>query len=178
MPQSEMRQVIRLGRRRQIIRRQRRDRMERLTVLAIILIVVNGSVARSQPSDFHARCATEAQKLFQEAGHDANVNPLVSPIAPVSRHYQSHYNTQLKKCLMLLEENQYVANQIVTSATLIDTDDRYLYAFYLYVWRAEGEKGGLQNSPAMCELNPDLQTKIQCDGRREFDAFVARYMEN
>lgn len=178
MPQSEMRQVIRLGRRRQIIRRQRRDWMERLTVLAMILIVVNGSVAKSQPSDFHARCATEAQKLFQEAGHDANVNPLVSPIAPVSRHYQSHYNTRLKKCLMLLEENQYVANQTVTSATLIDTDDRYLYAFYLYVWRAEEEKEGLQNSPAMCELNPDLQTKIQCDGRRQFDAFVARYLKN
>ena len=117
-------------------------------------------IAKSQPSDFHARCATEAQKLFQEAGHDANVNPLVSPIAPVSRHYQSHYNTPLKKCLMLLEENQYVANQVATSATLIDTDDRYLYAFYLYVWSAEEDKGGLQNSPAMCELNPDLQTKI------------------
>ena len=34
---------------------------------------------------------------------------------------------------MLLEESQYVANQVATSATLIDTDDRYLYAFYLYV---------------------------------------------
>jgi hypothetical protein len=78
--------------------------------------------------------------------------------------------------LMLLEENQYVANQVVTSASLIDTDDRYLYAFYLYVWSAEEDKGGLQNS--LCELNPDLQTKIQCDGRKEFDAFVARYMEN
>jgi hypothetical protein len=142
MPQSEMRQVIRLGRRRQIIRRQRRDWMERLTVLAIILIVVNGSVARSQPTDFHARCATEAQKLFQEAGHDGNINPLVSPIAPVSRHYQSHYNTQLKKCLMLLEENQYVANQIVTSATLIDTDDRYLYAFYLMFGARKRRKEG------------------------------------
>ena len=55
------------------------------------------------------------------------------PARAVPRACRSHYNTSLKKCLMLLEENQYVANQVATSATLIDTDDRYLYAFYLYV---------------------------------------------
>ena len=150
--------------------------LKKSVVLTMVFMITSNSIGESQPSDFQARCATEAQKLFREAGHDTNVSPLTSPIAPVSRHYQSHYNTSLKKCLMLLEENQYVANQVATSATLIDTDDRYLYAFYLYVWSSEEDKEG--NSPAMCELRPDLQTKIQCDGRKEFDAFVGRYMEN
>ena len=39
---------------------------------------------------------------------------------------------------MLLEESQYVANQVATSATLIDTDDRYLYAS---IFMFEARKG-------------------------------------
>ena len=142
--------------------------------ICFAMIFTNTSMVESRPfAGLEVSCADEAQKLFQEEGQDANINPLTSPIAPVSRRYQSHYNNILKKCLMLLEATQYGADQLATFVTLIDVDDRHLYAFYLYLWK---DKRGLQTSPTMCELVPDFRTKIQCDTRKEFDVFVARYM--
>ena len=145
--------------------------------ICFAMIFTNTSMVESRPfAGLEVSCAEEAQKLFQEEGQDANVNPLTSPIAPVSRRYQSHYNNILKKCLMLLEATQYGADQLATFVTLIDVDDRHLYAFYLYLWSSRKDKRGLQTSPTMCELVPDFRTKIQCDTRKEFDVFVARYM--
>ena len=96
-------------------------RMERLVALAIIFIIVNSSVAKSQSSDFQKNCAAEARMVFQEKRDNADVNPIVSPITPVSRRYQSHYSTTFQRCLMLLEETQYVAKRFATSVSLIDT---------------------------------------------------------
>ena len=145
--------------------------------ICFAMIFTNTSMVKSRPfAGSETSCAAEAQKLFQEEGQDANINPLTSPIAPVSRRYQSHYNNILKKCLMLLEATQYGADQLATFVTLIDVDDRHLYAFYLYLWSLRKDKRGLQASPTMCELIPDFRTKIQCDARKEFDVFVARYM--
>jgi hypothetical protein len=112
--------------------------------ICFAMIFTNTSMVKSRPfARWEASCAAEAQKLFQEEGQDANINPLTLPIAPVSRRYQSHYNNILKKCLMLLEATQYGADQIATFVTLIDVDDRHLYAFYLYLWSARKDKRGL-----------------------------------
>src|SRR5215471_3630041 len=61
--------------------------------ICFAMIFTNTSIVESrQLAGLEVSCAEEAQKLFQEEGQDANINPLTSPIAPVSRRYQSHYN--------------------------------------------------------------------------------------
>jgi len=149
--------------------------MERLVVLATIFIIVNSSVGWSQSSDFQKNCAAEARMVFQEKRDNADVNPIVSPITAASRRYQSHYSTTFKRCLMLLEETQYVANLFATSVSLIDTSDRQVYAFYL--GSSDKDKTGLEGSPNMCELS-SLTGKTFCTTRKEFDAFIARFMKN
>jgi hypothetical protein len=152
--------------------------MERPVALAIIFVLVNSPVAKSESLDFQKDCAAEARMVVQDIRSKedtADVNPILSPITPVSRRYLSHYNFKFKKCLMLVEETQYAANRFQTSVSLIDPHDRELYAFYF--GKSDKDKTGLEVSPDMCVLSFPAGQRL-CTTRREFNAFVARFMKN
>jgi hypothetical protein len=78
--------------------------------------------------------------------------------------YQSHYNTKLGKCLMLVK----VLDERLTHAFVIDANERREYA-----WFSAKIRGGVLS----CDLMPSLRETRNCNSREEFDAFITSYME-
>jgi len=126
--------------------------------------------AYAQPLDLQATCAAQARKAFHEFEREWKTDP--KAFKPLSTDYQSHYNTKLKKCLMLIT---MMGNQSQTSVYLSDAYERRIYASYL--WFSHEIKEYWEVSPSTCELIPSLRQKKTCKDREEFDAFVANYME-
>jgi hypothetical protein len=131
--------------------------------------------SHSQSLDLQALCAAQARKAFQEAEREFNNDPAGKLQTTVSSDYQSHYNTKLKKCLVLVEATRMLGSQSSTSVYLTDAFERRMYASYL--WISRGNKKYWEVPPSTCELTPSLRQKKNCTTREEFDAFVADYME-
>jgi hypothetical protein len=144
-------------------------------VLVVLIVVSCATLARSQSLDFQATCATQARKAFQEWEKDQN-DPNNKSFRLISGDYQSHYNTKLKKCLILIEATHSSGNkQFSTVALLSDAYERRMYAYYQ--WISKENKFYWEVPPISCELTPSLRNKRFCTTREEFDAFVADYME-
>ena len=140
-------------------------------VLAIGAILLS-TLGRSQTLDLQAMCAEQARKAFQEWEHAIKNDPEGKLFRTVSSHYQRHYNTKLKKCLVLIEAIRMLDNQQSIVADLIDAFERRPYASYHGILR-EGKEG----APMTCKLTASYRQKKKCTTREEFDAFVAGYME-
>ena len=147
--------------------------MGRLSLVFATLIFTVSAYA--QPLDLQATCAAQARKAFNEWEREWKNDPEVKAgktWKTFSTDYQSHYNTKLKKCLMLIT---MMGNQSQTSVYLSDAYERRIYASYL--WFAHETKKDWEVPPITCELVPPLRQKKHCTSREEFDAFVADYME-
>jgi hypothetical protein len=138
-------------------------------------IVSCATLAHSQTLDFQAMCATQARKAFQEWEIERTESAKKFGSTVVSSDYQSHYNTKLKKCLILIQATTTRGDQVSTSVHLSDAYERREYAFYL--WISKQDKKYWEVSPSSCELIPSLRQKTSCTTREEFDNFVAQYME-
>jgi hypothetical protein len=144
----------------------------RSRVIVLIAVLVTSVIpARSQTLDDQERCAAQAQKAFQQLENDRKTGPFANVGGIISSDYESHYNTKLKKCLMLVETQASTGN----SAMLMDAYERRTYAFYL--WISRNDKKYWEVPPTSCELAPTHSEKKYCADRDEFDAFVASYME-
>jgi hypothetical protein len=137
--------------------------MGRLSVVFATLIFTVSAYA--QPLDLQATCAAQARKAFNEFEREWKNDPAGKAFKTLSTDYQSHYNTKLEKCLMLIT---MMGNQSQTSVYLSDAYERRIYAEYTKYWEVP---------PITCELVPSLREKKHCNSREEFDAFVAGYME-
>jgi hypothetical protein len=140
-----------------------------------MVIISCTTLARSQSLDFQAMCATQSRKTFQEYENEFKTGSSGNMYRTVSSDYQSHYNTKLKKCLLLIEATRMLGEQTSTSAYLSDAYERREYASYL--WISQKDKQFWEVPPSHCELMPSLRNKKNCTSREEFDAFVAEYME-
>ena len=89
--------------------------------------------------------------------------------------YQSHYNTKIKKCLILTEKHYTFGGQPTTAINLWDAFERREYATWL--WEAHETKKYWEQPPMACELIANYRSKKNCTTREEFDAFVAEFME-
>ncbi len=134
---------------------------------------------RSQTLDDQERCAAQARKAFQEWEADSKKGPGANLVQTLSSDYESHYNTKIKKFLMLIVNTSThglaAKENYSNAATLMDAYERHVYAYYL--WISSPTKKYWEVPPMMCELNPVQQEKKNCTSREEFDAFVAGYME-
>ncbi len=142
--------------------------------LAIILIAIAfGSNARAQSLDQQERCAQQAKRAYAdlETPNGAEAQKTVR----LSGDYQSHYNLKLGKCLMLVERRDMLGSQSITTAYVIDANERRQYA--TYVWMSREGKKYWEVPPMACELAPSLREKRFCKTREEFDEFAAPYME-
>jgi hypothetical protein len=146
----------------------------RLIVLTIMGVMCCAE-SHSQSLDLQALCATQARKAFQEAELEYKNDPVGKMFTTVSSDYQSHYNTKLKKCLMLVDATRMVGDQSSTTVYLTDAFERRIYASYL--WISQKGKKYWEVPPSTCELTPSLRQKKNCTTRAEFDTFVADYME-
>jgi VanZ family protein len=99
----------------------------RFAALAVVLLA-SPIPARSQPPDDQERCAAQARKAFQEWENLSKKVPLVETL---SSDYESHYNTKIRKCLIVISGMSTLASgkgSVTTSVTLMDAYERYVYA--------------------------------------------------
>jgi hypothetical protein len=149
------------------------------TLLLSISLIGYGTTARSQSLAVQEQCASQARKTFQELESEnrAEHNPSTT-INRGNSDYQSHYNSKLDKCLMLIHRRLLVplstdhADQ-QRQSIMIDANERRHYAIYAETQLAAELAPKLDK----CELVPGMRFKTACKSREEFDAFVASYME-
>ena len=150
-----------------------------LAVFVTMGLVACGTIARSQSLDVQERCASQARKAFQEL---EEVNRAEYSQSTLIRKgvsdYQSHYNTKLDRCLMLIHRRSFVPLSANLSdqqrqSVLVDANERRYYAIYVETQLAVESKPRVD----VCELVPGMRLKTVCKTRDEFDAFVATYIE-
>ena len=141
--------------------------------------VACGTIARSQSLDVQERCASQARRAFQDLENEnrAEYNQSTSIHGGVS-DYQSHYNTKLDRCLVLIHRKSFIPLSSNLSdqqrqSFLLDANERRYYAIYIETQLAAEPQPKLDK----CELAPGMRLKSACKTRDEFDAFVATYME-
>ncbi len=146
--------------------------------LAVTLIAIAfGSIARAQSLDQQERCAQQAKRAYAEldAQNGTETQKMGLETVHISGDYQSHYNVKLGKCLMLVERSDMLGSQSITTAYVMDANERRQYA--TYVWMSREGKKYWEVPPMACELTPSLREKRFCKTREEFDEFAAPYME-
>jgi hypothetical protein len=142
-------------------------------LIALFLLPIQ-TAAHSQSLDSQEKCASQAQKVFGEYQLEDRQVRFGSGLA-ITSDYRSHYNTKLQRCFVVVEATHVLNGQISTSVTLTDAYERRGYGDY--IWMSKEEKKYWEVPPVLCELDPISQEKRFCNGREEFDAFVAEYME-
>jgi hypothetical protein len=133
------------------------------------------SSASAQTLEYQAMCAAQAKKAFQEAVAEDKIQSQKFGMTTLSFDYQSHYNTKIKKCLILTGQTFTAGKQPTTSIHLWDAFERREYATWL--WTAHETKKYWEQPPISCELIANYQSKRYCKTKEEFDAFVAEFME-
>ena len=150
-----------------------------LAIFLAIAFVACGPRAHAQTLEVQERCATAAGKAFQqlEGENDAKYDASTLIRKGVAR-FQSHYNTRLDRCLLLISRVEVLpltanlSNQQRQSA-LVDANERRYYATYIETQLASEPRAKIER----CELRPTMRHKLVCTTRGEFDAFVATYLE-
>jgi hypothetical protein len=131
---------------------------------SVVIILSHCTLAHSQSLDFDAMCKAQAEKEFQKGGWN-----------DTEAWYQNHYNTKLKKCLMLIESRGRLGAQGTKSLTLPDAYEGRVYATYF--WVSDKVKKYWEVPPRECTLIPSFSSKRYCETTEEFDEFVAEYLE-
>jgi hypothetical protein len=139
-------------------------------VLLCLLLVASNASAQSLQEQ--ALCAKQAKAAVEEWNGSGSKLPDVKSI---SEDYQSHYNTKLNKCLVSIQAFDQVGKQWVTSAVLMDAFERRVFA--QYGWGSRENKKYWEVPPDTCDLTPTSKDETHCSSKDEYDAFVAKYME-
>ncbi len=145
----------------------------------MIAFAICASPAHSQPLDLQERCAADAGNTFRQLQdeNDAKYNPSTLIQKSVD-NFQSHYNTRLNRCLLLINRvsvlplSTNLSNQ-QRQSVLVDANERRYYATYIETQLAEETKPKIDR----CELRSTMRSRTACSTRGEFDAFVAAYLE-
>jgi hypothetical protein len=149
--------------------------MRAIQIVSLMAFIVCATSAHAQTLDLQAMCAAQAKKTFQEYAAEDKVESAKFGMQTLSIDYQSHYNTKIKKCLILTEKTYPSGKQTGTAVNLWDAFERRSYATWL--WVSHESKKYWEQPPISCELVRNYQDKKYCKTREEFDAFVAEYME-
>ena len=134
----------------------------RMTTGIAIIIAASATMAQGQSPQEQTTCAQQAKAAFQDYKEGA---------PPGFSDYQSHYNKELNKCLVLITQKGELNGQPVMATELHDAIERHWLASY-----AQLTKGG-KEYVLNCELKPTIQEKETiCKSKQEFEAFVSKYM--
>jgi len=140
---------------------------------ALAVIACSVTVARSQSLDLQEKCASQARKAFHELENEDDPSSEGWQVLGEQQHsgtYQSHYNTKLNRCLMLTTDLHALQDDNVEVVTLVDANERRKYATYQEMQSTSGKV-------LSCKLTPSIRHETTCKNRGEFEAFVAKYME-
>ena len=117
--------------------------------------------------DLQEKCATQAQKQFDELGW--NKNPMAD--------FANHYSARLNKCFIEVEytDTRTVRGEIITSKNVSDAFEGKVYGNY--TWSTEKGTKFWEVPPLECKVTlPSGEEKV-CDSADEFDELVKQYME-
>jgi hypothetical protein len=139
-----------------------------IAVVACTIAVVLHSTANAQSPDPQQKCLTEAKRAFEELRreYDIEVRGLQLKVDVGLNEYRHYYNSKSKRCLLLVNKDATMVDEISHTSYLIDTDRR-MYAVYM------GTNGQVQS----CTLIQSARQTTACKSRNEFDAFVSQYLE-
>ena len=132
--------------------------------VTIIITAASGATAWGQSLKAQVVCAAQAERAYQVYKNAA----FVPGFKFGSGDYQSHFNTKLNKCLILINQIYQYNGETMTTSQLSDAFERRVLANYSL---------NQKNNILDCELTPTLDKTANCLSRAEFDAFVAKYME-
>jgi len=143
--------------------------MLRVVVGLAILVSIFAATALAQSLQEQKMCAKQAHVAFQywKRGGKEEITG--------SDDYKDHFNTRLKKCLVLIESRGSLSGEYFNSALLMDAYESRVFAGYS--WSSRKGKKYWEVPPLVCQLMPISEEKTECSSREEFDAFVAKYME-
>ena len=128
-----------------------------------LTIAASATMAQGQTLQEQATCAQQAKAAFQDYKEGA---------PPGFSDYQGHYNKELNKCFILINQKSELNGQPVMATELHDAVERRWLASYTQL--TKGGKEYLLN----CELKPTSQERETiCKSKQEFDAFVSKYMQ-
>jgi hypothetical protein len=153
---------------------------KKIALFLMMGFVACGTTARSESLGVQERCAADARKAFQELEDENrskyNQSTLIQGGAS---DYQSHYNSKLDRCLILINRRSVLPLATDLSdqqrqSVLIDANERRYYGNYVETQLAADTKPRIDT----CELMPGMRRKSVCTTRAEFDAFAATYLEN
>ena len=114
-----------------------------ITLFTLIVLNCGNSELRAQSLQNQAICAAQAKKTFAEdnAEWDRQDKQMNLGMETISVDYESHYNTKINRCLMLVIRTYNFGKQISTSKNLFDAIERRGYGAYLWTTR-EGKNTG------------------------------------
>jgi hypothetical protein len=148
-------------------------------IVVVVLATCGAAPGFSQSLDLQERCAAEANSAFRqlESENASKYDPSTLIQKSVGT-FQSHYNTRLNRCLLLIDRvsvlplSTSLSNQL-RQAVLVDANERRTYAAYIETQLAVETKPKVER----CELRPTARYRTACTTRDDFDAFVASYLE-
>ena len=155
-------------------------RLWRFTIAALVAAAyVASSPALPQVShDLQEGCARQAETIFRDRGYSKDITRPKgdeSDSNDVIANFESHYNTVLDKCFMLLEIfGVGVSNAGFQIRSLLDAYEGRTYAEY--AWGPTNSKEYWEVRP-YCRLIPSSNDQSNCHSEVEFNAFIIGYME-
>jgi hypothetical protein len=140
---------------------------------------VAGSQVLAQVSlDLRESCARQAEIVFRDRGYSKGVTRPKEDNSgryDVIANFESHYNTELNRCFMLLEIfGVGASNAGFQIRSLFDAYEGRTYAEF--AWGPAEDKKYFEVRP-YCRLMSSRDDQSNCRSEAEFNAFITRYME-
>ncbi len=123
------------------------DFLIRVAAVIAIIITASGVTARGQSLQEQAMCAAQAERAYRDWNNAGSIREIKS----LTESYQSHYNTKLDKCLILIDWTYEYKGQLTTLEQLLDAFERHVFANYI-----------VNSSAQICQLTPTLDKTTNC----------------
>ena len=149
-----------------------------IAILGAVAYVAGAPALPETSRDSEEGCARQAETVFRERGYSKDITRPkgdMSSSNDVIANFESHYNTVLDKCFVLLEIfGVGVSNAGFQIRSLLDAYEGRTYAEY--AWGPTDSNTSWQVRP-YCRLIPSDNDQSNCHSEAEFNAFIAHYME-
>lgn len=126
--------------------------------------------------ELQEKCSLRVTKVMN---HPNYAHPVQSGVN-VYREQQSHYNGKLKKCFAVIRGNttdKSASDYSSFTSWLIDAYEERTYASYIWAASTATDKKNFMLQPTVCTLTHSLSNERRCQSYKEYEAFVALYME-
>ncbi len=119
--------------------------------------------AKHNNFDLQLRCAAQAEKTFDLMDYKNNKDPKRSIF------FQNHYNNDIGKCFMTIDDITYLEIMTITHKFLFDAVEQRPFATFIQNTKTD--------KPNWCEVITKSNKKVICASEDEYSKYVSEYME-